>query len=123
MTILDLIKKCALMLKIDRVLEDESLKDVSYSNENSVLSNNEELQRLFEFAKMVIDEVNNYSPNIFQYTGQTKNTTSDTHEDYVNNLKAVAAYQGISIGLIDELLEDGVTPEEIEEYIYEFAYG
>ena len=47
----------------------------------------------------------------------------DTMDDYINALKSIAAYQGISVGLIDELLEDGISPEEIEEYIYEFAYG
>lgn len=37
---------------------------------------------------------------------------------YMDDLKAVAAYQGYSEEDIDELLNNGFTPEEIEEYIY-----
>ena len=37
---------------------------------------------------------------------------------YIEDLKAVAAYQGYSPEDIDELLENGFAPEEIEEYIY-----
>ena len=41
------------------------------------------------------------------------------YEDmYIADLKAVAAYQGYSPEDIDELLENGFAPEEIEEYIY-----
>lgn len=45
-----------------------------------------------------------------------------SREEYVNSIKSIAACQGISAELIDELLRDGVLPEEIEEYIYELAY-
>lgn len=37
---------------------------------------------------------------------------------YIEDLKTVAAYQGYSKKDIDNLLKDGFTPEEIEEYIY-----
>ena len=37
---------------------------------------------------------------------------------YIEDLKSVAAYQGYSPEDIDELLENGFAPEEIEEYIY-----
>ena len=41
------------------------------------------------------------------------------YEDmYIEDLKSVAAYQGYSPEDIDELLENGFAPEEIEEYIY-----
>ena len=41
------------------------------------------------------------------------------YEDmYIADLKAVAAYQGYSPEDIDELLENGFAPEEVEEYIY-----
>lgn len=46
----------------------------------------------------------------------------DTTEGYINAIKSVAQYQGIPPSVIDELLRDGVPPEEIEEYIYEYAY-
>lgn len=45
---------------------------------------------------------------------------SNAQEDYIDSLKSVASYQGISESIIDELLNQGFTLEEIEEYIYEF---
>ena len=42
----------------------------------------------------------------------------DNYDLYVDDLKAVAAYQGYSEGDIDDLLANGFTPDEIEEYIY-----
>lgn len=38
--------------------------------------------------------------------------------DYIRNLKSVAGAYGISPDQIDQLLGDGFTPEEIEEYLY-----
>ena len=45
---------------------------------------------------------------------------SSTLDDdtYIADLKTVAAYQGYSPDMIDELLENGFSPEEIEDYIY-----
>ena len=37
---------------------------------------------------------------------------------YIDDIKAVAKYQGYSPDTIDELIKSGFTPEEIEEYIY-----
>ena len=39
-------------------------------------------------------------------------------DDQLDELKGVAKYMGYSEDTIDELLENGFTPEEIEEYIY-----
>ena len=43
-------------------------------------------------------------------------------EESTNAIKSIAQYQGISVDVIDELLQDGLSPEEVEEYIYEYAY-
>ena len=40
-----------------------------------------------------------------------------TNESYINDLKSIAAYYGIYEDEIDEMLADGVTPEEIEELL------
>ncbi len=37
---------------------------------------------------------------------------------YIDDLKSVAAYQGYSPEDVDELIKNGFTPEEIEEYLY-----
>ena len=39
-------------------------------------------------------------------------------DSYIEDLKSVAVYQGFSPDTVDELLNSGFTPEEIEEYIY-----
>ena len=49
--------------------------------------------------------------------GYSKPHTSYS-SSYIDDLKAVASYQGYSEDEIDELLENGFSPEEIEEYIY-----
>ena len=41
-----------------------------------------------------------------------------TKDDYINDLKSIAIYQGYSSDDIDDLIESGFSPEEIEEYIY-----
>ncbi len=42
------------------------------------------------------------------------------HEDeYLDNLRMMAWYQGIDADEIDALIEQGFTPEEVEEYLYE----
>ncbi len=41
-----------------------------------------------------------------------------SNEEYINDLKTVAAFEGYSPKLIDDLLSHGFTPEEIEDYIY-----
>lgn len=39
-------------------------------------------------------------------------------DDYIEELKSVAAYQGYSPEVVDALLDEGFLPEEIEDYIY-----
>ena len=39
-------------------------------------------------------------------------------DDYIEDLKSVAAYQGFSPEVVDALLDEGFLPEEIEDYIY-----
>lgn len=38
--------------------------------------------------------------------------------DYVENLKTAAAYQGYPPDMVDDLMNNGFSPEEIEDYIY-----
>ena len=44
------------------MIEDQSLEDLSASTEASILSKNYELTRMFELAKLVINETASYSP-------------------------------------------------------------
>lgn len=45
-------------------------------------------------------------------------SVGSSQSSYIEDLKMIAAYQGFSEDDIDELLDNGFTPEEIEEYIY-----
>ena len=65
MTILNLIKKSAIILNIKEILE-EDLDNITYDTQESVLSNNFTLKRMFEFAKLVINEVSAYTSNLKQ---------------------------------------------------------
>lgn len=44
-------------------------------------------------------------------------SANDPQDDHINDLKAVAAHYGIWPEEIDEMLADGVTPEEIEDLL------
>ena len=58
--------------------------------------------------------------NYIEYFGRRNwwDYSIDYDDLYIEDLKSVAAYQGYSEKDIDNLLKDGFTPEEIEEYIY-----
>ncbi len=44
-------------------------------------------------------------------------------DDYIKDLKSIAAYQGYSPDDIDELIQSGITPDEIEDYLYCYCGG
>ena len=60
----------------------------------------------------------------WEYGGLTLNGTGKTNgaksslDAYVEELKIHAAYMGFDPDLVDELLGEGITPEELEDYIY-----
>ena len=43
---------------------------------------------------------------------------SGDYGSHIDDLKSIASYYGYSDDDIDDLLEQGFTPDEIEEYIY-----
>ena len=45
---------------------------------------------------------------------------SDSSKDYLESLKRMALYQGYSPGLIDDLLAEGFSLDEIEMYLYDY---
>jgi hypothetical protein len=73
MTVLDLIKKSAIILNVDQVLKDNSLEDISDSTEATILSKNYTLMRMFELAKLVINETASYTTKISESTYTAKN--------------------------------------------------
>ncbi|MBQ7880314.1 MAG: hypothetical protein IJ358_00505 [Clostridia bacterium] len=75
MTILDLINKSAIMLNIKEILNDTSLITISATNEKDVLDDNFALKRMFEFAKIVLNEVNSYAPKVEEVSYTTVGKT------------------------------------------------
>lgn len=80
MNILDLIKKSAITLNIQSVLDDDSLEDVSNGDQETILNNNFELKRLFEFAKLVLSEVSSIKPRIDKTNLTTKDKRIFLHQ-------------------------------------------
>ena len=64
MTILDLINKSAIMLNIQEVLNDNALADITANTEANVIDNNFALKRLYEFSKIVLNEISSYLSKI-----------------------------------------------------------
>lgn len=58
--------------------------------------------------------------NWWDYGMYPYNSSIIAQDDYVDDLKAIASYQGVLPETVDELLNNGFTLEEIEDYIYEF---
>lgn len=56
MTVLDLIKKSAIMLNVKEIL-DEDLASINATNETAILTNNFALNRMFEFVKIMLSEI------------------------------------------------------------------
>ena len=50
------------------------------------------------------------------------NKKSPIQDDYIEDLKSIATYQGYSPEDIDRFLKSGFSPDEIEEFIY-CGYG
>jgi len=50
--------------------------------------------------------------------GLPSRSGSSAESEYIEGLKSAAAFEGYSPEMIDELLDSGFSPEEIEEYIY-----
>lgn len=72
MTVLDLIKKSAIMLNIQEVLSAD-LTSVDNQNQQALLDNNFALKRLYEFSKIVLNQINSYMPTIKHVKCTTKN--------------------------------------------------
>jgi hypothetical protein len=58
------------------------------------------------------------SPDATSKDSGKKGTQTAANRAYIEDLKYYAMYQGIDPELIDELLAEGLQPEEVEEYLY-----
>lgn len=54
------------------------------------------------------------------YSCSSTKGADSAQDEYLDNLKTYALYQGIDNNVIDELLNNGFSLQEIEDYIYEY---
>ena len=101
----------------------ETLKHGDYEE---ILIDNGEIVKILPNGKIERHQFHYHYNNIkgwWEYGygcyGQISNETIDT---YINEIKSVAQLQGISQSIVNELLENGFTLEEVEDYIYEYSY-
>ena len=77
MTILDLIKRTAVIFDIESILKDEDLVGVTNNTQSMVLNNNEQLNRMFELSKVVLSEVYAYASKEIDVGVSSKNGRID----------------------------------------------
>lgn len=68
MTILDLIKKTAVIFNIEAILKDSNLNEVANEAQLTILSSNSQLNRMFELTKVVLCEVYSYANKEIEVT-------------------------------------------------------
>lgn len=73
MTVLDLIKKSSIMLNIREVLQDSNLSDINETNQDELLNTNFALNRLYEFVKVMLNEIaSSYLPIVREVETKTE---------------------------------------------------
>ncbi|MBQ8431032.1 MAG: hypothetical protein IJX26_03735 [Clostridia bacterium] len=65
MTAIEIIKKSAIILNLEEILSDNSLKNITNENSNDILESNSVLNRMFEILKIMMSDIaTDYSPII-----------------------------------------------------------
>lgn len=57
MTAINVIKKCAVILNIQEILNDNNLTTLNAENEQTILSENLKLERMFEILKIMLNDI------------------------------------------------------------------
>lgn len=90
MTALELIKKGAILLNVKEILEDQSLNNVTTSNQTDCLDNNFTLNRFFEILKIMLNDIaSEYVPIVKEKTFISDNKVIELSE--VENLLKVCS--------------------------------
>ena len=103
MTVLDLINKTSVMLNISEVLNDERVLTINVSNEQEIIDTNFALKRLYEFSKIVLNEIDSYvSDNISAVNSILNNIDlpADVGEDIL--VHGLNMYYALAVGLFEE---------------------
>lgn len=82
MKAIDLIKKCATLMNIKEILEDENLNNITTSNQETLKKGNHTLNRMFEILSILINDIANDHLPIIK---ETKIASTEKEID-LNNL-------------------------------------
>lgn len=102
------------------LVDTDLFKDVKSGDFEEININSGDILNILPDGTVVFDKFN-YTESCCwgRYSWWNYNyINTDVDEMYIEEIKSVAKYYGYAPETIDELIEGGFTPEEIEEYIY-----
>ena len=113
------------------LIETDLFIDIKDNNYEQIKISDGDILRISPQGKLDYDKFNfiDYSGNKYckwwNYSYDTYGTKPDKDysDVYIEDLKCIAAYQGYSPDDIDTMLESGISPDEIEEYLYCWEWG
>lgn len=118
MTVLDLINKSAIMLNIPEVLNGQ-IENLTAENEQEILSGNFALNRLYQFGKIVLNEVNLHMPQIAE--AEVRSVDKKIPLEGIENLMKIVGIKN-QYGYVKYSIRDNViTLNEDGEYTIIYA--
>ena len=108
------------------LIETDLFLDIKENNYEQVKISDGDILRISPQGKLDYNKFNfiDYSGNKYckwwnyGYDSYIAKSDKDYSDVYIEDLKCIAAYQGYSPDDIDTMLESGISPDEIEEYLY-----
>lgn len=79
--------------------------------------NSGDIIRILSNGTVLTDKFNYFDYSYLRCNWWDRPVIIDDSAEYVDNLKMVAGYYGYGEDEVDELLADGFTPDEVEEYL------
>ena len=108
------------------LIETDLFIDIKDNNYEQIKISDGDILHISPQGKLDYDKFNfiGYSGNKYckwwnyGYDAYSTKSDKDYSDVYIEDLKCIAAYQGYSPEDIDTMLESGISPDEIEEYLY-----
>ena len=99
------------------LVETDLFYELKNRNYEEIKLSDGEILNILPDGTLVFDKFN-YIDHSYYGCCDWRNYGNYDNRAYIDELKSAAAYQGYSAAEIDELLAEGFTPEEIEDFIY-----
>ena len=111
------------------LIDTELFSDIKSGDYEPIDINDGDILKINPTGNLVRGKFNFNDYSHLKYCNWWDYGVNDTSEKsaytdiYIEDLKAVAAYQGYSPEDIDNMLSSGISPYEIEEYLYNAEWG